>query len=71
MKRYLLTEKQLLELLESYHRLSALESGGVDNWSWYGESNEDYLAIDNDESFEDCARRDLKDYICFYMHDEG
>ena len=36
-------EKELILLLESYHRLQALENGGVDNWNWYGDSLYDYL----------------------------
>ena len=62
MKRYLLTEKELLSLLVDYHKLSALENGGVDNWSWYEESIKDYLAIENDEDFEVCARKELDNY---------
>ena len=43
-KRYrLVSEYELRELLESQNRLVALESGGVDNWSWYGDSLSDYL----------------------------
>lgn len=33
---------ELIELLADQMKLSALESGGVDNWSWYGESICDY-----------------------------
>lgn len=32
--------KRYLELEESESRLNALESGGVDNWDWYGDSLE-------------------------------
>lgn len=28
----------MLEFVEAYFRLSALEAGGVDNWQWYSES---------------------------------
>ncbi len=34
-KRYLLTETELLELLEDRYRLAALEAMGVDNWGGY------------------------------------
>ncbi len=34
-KKYLLTEKELLELLEDRYKLSALEEMGVDNWDGY------------------------------------
>ena len=33
---------ELVELLRDQMKLSALESGGVDNWSWYGDSIYDY-----------------------------
>lgn len=34
---------RMVELLTAEMKLIALESGGVDNWSWYGESFRDYL----------------------------
>ena len=43
MKRYIIKESELLELLEANLRLAALENGGVDNWGWYGDSLCDYL----------------------------
>lgn len=33
--------KELTRLLNAEVKLSALESGGVDNWEWYGESQPD------------------------------
>ena len=41
--KYIIDEKELRELLYSYYKLKALEYGGVDNWEWYGEAQEDYL----------------------------
>ena len=35
---YILTPKELEELLTAKYELSALHRGGVDNWTWYGES---------------------------------
>lgn len=43
MKRYIVKESELLELLEARLRLAALDNGGVDNWEWYGDSLCDYL----------------------------
>lgn len=43
MRRYVVKESELLELLEARLRLAALENGGVDNWEWYGDSLCDYL----------------------------
>lgn len=37
-KEYIITEEELRSLLKSQAELLALECGGVDNWSWYGES---------------------------------
>ena len=41
--RYVISREELLDLLEAQYRLAALERGGVDNWSWYGESLSDFL----------------------------
>ena len=38
MKYYEVDEQDLKSLLYQAHKLTALESGGVDNWNWYGES---------------------------------
>ena len=43
MTKYILTREQLLELLTSHNKLIALESGGVDNWGWYGASIRDFI----------------------------
>lgn len=70
-KKYVLTEKQLEELLARSARLSALESGGVDNWSWYGESIGEFIGDwvgqnnknpNEDWDFRDIAHEDLKYY---------
>ena len=42
-KKYLISEKELKEMLYAVNSLQALEWGGVDNWSWYGESFSDYV----------------------------
>ena len=41
--RYVIEEKMLLKLITAYFKLNALEAGGVDNWSWYGDSLNNYL----------------------------
>ena len=38
-----ITKEELIELLEAYYTLTALECGGVDNWEWSGESSSDFL----------------------------
>lgn len=36
-------KEELTELVEALYKLAALESGGVDNWEWCGESMNDFL----------------------------
>ena len=66
---YLVTERTLKSVLEDALKFRALESGGVDNWEWYGASHGDFLkecALENeiedeeDYSFEDIVKSDLK-----------
>lgn len=71
MKYYKVSEKDLKYLIESRARLEALESGGVDNWSWYCDANSDYLAdmkeeydipMEEDLDFKDIANREIKNF---------
>lgn len=62
-KMYIISEKDLLELLEAYHRLAALEGGGVDNWDWYCESCADFIndyVHENDIDFSEDS--DIEDF---------
>ena len=36
-------KEELVELIKALYKLAALESGGVDNWEWCGESVSDFL----------------------------
>lgn len=62
-------KRKLLELLEAYFKLAALESGGVDNWTWYGDSLCQYLQEDEmnkgqeDYDFEDMAENYMKFWV--------
>ena len=63
-------QRKLLDLLEAYFKLAALESGGVDNWEWYGDSLCQYLqedemnkAQDDDYDFKDMAKNYMKFWI--------
>ena len=63
-------QRKLLDLLEAYFKLAALESGGVDNWEWYGDSLCQYLqedemnkAQDDDYDFRDMAENYIKFWI--------
>ena len=52
-KNYIISEKRLLELLEAEARLQCLERDGVDNWEWYMESCDQFIA--------DCLGVEVKD----------
>lgn len=62
-------QRKLLNLLEAYFKLAALESGGVDNWEWYGDSLCQYLQEDemsktqDDYDFKDMAENYMKFWI--------
>ena len=63
-------QRKLLDLLEAYFKLAALESGGVDNWEWYGDSLCQYLqedemnkTQDDDYDFRDIAENYMKFWI--------
>ena len=62
MKRYLISEERLLELLEAENTLRCLEWDGVDNWSWYMEGRSRYIA-DALSISEDKVREDDLDFI--------
>lgn len=69
--KYLIEEKDLIELLSNSLKLEALERDGVDNWSWYGEGFREFLKEiaeensvtideDSDFSFQDAAQLIIK-----------
>ena len=43
-RSYIVPEERLLELLEAEARLHCLEQDGVDNWQWYMESHDQFVA---------------------------
>lgn len=46
-KYYKISYSELRELLHDSLMLAALESGGVDNWEWYGASISDFIKNNN------------------------
>ena len=68
-KKYIVEEDKLIALLASYYKLRALESGGVDNWSWYSEACNDWLKsvrppnLEEDEAWEYGFEEFAKDVI--------
>ena len=62
MKKYIVSENKLRQLLKDEIKLEALEHGGVDNWEWYGDSIQDYLKECNVEEIEDLIEKELEIY---------
>ena len=65
-------QRKLLDLLEAYFKLAALESGGVDNWEWYGDSLCQYLQEDemNKTQDDDYDFRDMaENYMRFWIEE--
>lgn len=59
---YKIGEERLKELIIAEQRLNALECGGVDNWTWYGDSMVGYLKNEGADSFKNLAERILKEH---------
>ena len=51
MSKIMLEEKDYLDLLERASMYTALESGGVDNWDWYGFAIEEEIHYYEKEYF--------------------
>lgn len=71
MKYYKIKEEDLKYFIECRARFEALEAGGVDNWSWYCDSNADYLCDmkniyglneDEDLDFLDIVKYEIKKF---------
>lgn len=55
MKKYIIQEDKLVKLIADHFALMALENGGVDNWSWYGDSLNQFLNEMEADEFEEAA----------------
>lgn len=54
MEMKLISKEELADLLRASNKLSCLEAGGVDNWTWYDEALSDYDSdLDDDILTED------------------
>lgn len=54
MEMKLISKEELADLLRASSKLSCLEDGGVDNWTWYDEALSDYDSdLDDDILTED------------------
>lgn len=68
----LVPKDELKDLLYDSLKLQALECGGVDNWSWYGDSVRDFIDAakvdynvpedDDDFDIDDMAAVDVEGY---------
>ena len=68
----LVPKDELKDLLYDSLKLQALECGGVDNWSWYGDSVKDFIDAakadynvpkdDDDFDISDMAEVDVEGY---------
>ena len=66
-KYYLVEEKEMVNLLDSYLHLLALEQGGVGDWEWYYESLGEFIdqhKLDHGIRYtiRDMAKEDLSNY---------
>lgn len=59
---YIISEEDLREILESEARYIALESGGVDNWEWYGLSIRDYLNLYEADSIDEIVNERMNKF---------
>lgn len=53
MKIYLINEEELDNLIMDSLTLQALDAGGVNSWSWYGDSVKDFLQEAGVKEFEE------------------
>lgn len=76
MKKYrLVPEAELRDYIRAWLRLQALESGGVDNWDWYGYSLRDFLENwaketgrdpeDEDLDFDEIVNEEIEEYLSY------
>lgn len=62
-ENFLIVPRELMEeILEGHLRWCALESGGVDNWEWYGASFQDFLDENNTTSINQLAKEEIDEF---------
>lgn len=63
MKEVIVIPKDKLETyINGYLQLMALEQGGVDNWSWCGDSIRDFLDRHGADDFDELVEKEIKKY---------
>ena len=74
MKQYIIDEGTLLKLFSKAIELEYLNSIGVDNWSYYGESRKEYIQeelscfLDEPISIKEISERDINFYDVAKYH---
>ena len=63
MTKMQITEAEYHKMQRQIAKLDALESGGVDNWDWYGESLKEWRAENEVDELFDTAIGELNDII--------
>lgn len=58
----LISKEKLAEYINGYLQLMALEQGGVDNWSWCGESIRDFLDRHGADDFDEIVEEEIRQY---------
>ena len=58
----LISKEQLEKDINGYLQHSALENGGVDNWSWYGASLGDFLENHGAMEFSELVEEEIRQY---------
>lgn len=71
-KYYLVEEKEMINLLDSYLHLLALEQGGVGDWEWYYESLGEFIdhhKLDHGIRYtiRDMAKEELSNYSAMML----
>lgn len=62
-RKFIIDERSLISLIKAELKLVALESGGVDNWSYYSDSLNEYLEDLGYDEFDILAKDTLKQAI--------
>ena len=63
MKEVIEIPKDKLETyINGYLQLMALEQGGVDNWSWCGDSIRDFLDRHGADDFDELVEKEIEKY---------
>lgn len=63
MKEVIVIPKDKLETyINGYLQLMALEQGGVDNWSWCGDSIRDFLNRHEADDFDELVEKEIEKY---------